>query len=115
MEVDNWLEVIEQILYRFGKKVRKIDEIWEMHARGFEDGHFEAEIEISRDFLEHLDDRCRRPAISELAEILDKYNIPYEIVGDNLIETRLDFPETLTPWKPIVAVFGVFAILLWLG
>jgi len=96
-----WLEIVNKTLIKegFGQPlfglqitkpnqdfglVREIDDKWEMHVRGFKDGHLEPEIEVARKFIEHLDPRYRHtePAISVLAEILDQYNIPYEITGE---------------------------------
>jgi len=82
---------------------------------GFEDGRLEAEIEISRDFIEHLDDRYRRPAISELTEILDEHSIPYKVVGNWKLESELEPPSTLTPWKPLVTLIAIVGILFWLA
>ena len=113
---------IEEILRREGFKdtvlqvwkpgqvfglVKRLDppwEIWEMHVRGFDDGHLEAEIEISRDYLEHLDDRHRRSAAAELSQILNKYGIPHTIERSDNVKLDLEAPEALTPWKPIAAV-----------
>jgi len=92
--------------------VKKLDHPWEMHVRGFEDGHLEAEIEISRDYLEHLDDRYRTSAAEKLGEILSNYGIPYEIKSDGSgVNLKLETPETLTPWKPIALVIGLLGIM----
>jgi len=47
----------------------------QMHVRGFSDGRLEAEIEVSRFYLEHP--LHKRPAARELARILKKHGIPY--------------------------------------
>ncbi len=124
-----WLERVKQALLAEGFEdtilqivkegqvfglVRGISSIWEMHVRGFEDGHLEAEIEISREYIEHLDGKYRKPAISELTKILDKYDIPYEVVGDWKIESKLEPPNTLTPWRPLVTLVTIVGILFWL-
>lgn len=95
--------------------VRRLDppwDAWEMHVRGFEDGHLEAEIEISRDYLEHLDDRYRRSAGVELSQLLSKHGIPHAIERSGNVKLDLESPETLTPWKPIVAL-GVIVLALY--
>ena len=96
--------------------VKKVDSIWEMHVRGFKDGRLEAEIEISRDYFEHLDDKNRRDATLELTQILDAYQIPYQSKG-NLpqMAVTLNPPEQLTPWKPVVAIAALVAFLIWFG
>jgi hypothetical protein len=96
--------------------VKKVDGIWRMHVRGFNDGRLEAEIEISDDFIEHFDDNYRRDATPELTQILDAYQIPYQTEGTlPQMSITLNPPEKLTPWKPIVAIAGIVAFLIWLG
>ena len=95
--------------------VKRLDppwEMWEMHVRGFEDGHLEAEIEISRDYLEHLNDNYRRSAAAELSQLLSKHGIQHIIERSNNVKLDLEAPRTLTPWKPIVAL-GVIALALY--
>ena len=76
-----------------------------MHVRGFNDGRLEAEIEVSRDYFEHLDDDYRRDATLELIQILDAHQIPYEFKGSlPQMEVILLPPKQLTPWKPIAAI-----------
>jgi hypothetical protein len=88
--------------------VKKINNIWEIHFRGFEDGHLEPEMEVSRDYLEHLDDRYRRPAINELTEILDNYNIPYKKTDETQLDLRIECPSTLIEWKPLLDLSVLF-------
>ncbi len=127
IEIEEWLEMAKEVLVRedfrhtalqvvkpgqvFGL-VRKEDDVWEMHVRGFDNGRLESEIEISRDYFEHLDDRFRRDATLELKEILDAYQVPCSIEGDISHSTVvLPYPEGVTPWKPLAVVGGI-AILL---
>lgn len=96
--------------------VRKAGDIWEMHVRGFDDGRLESEIEVSRDYLEHLNDKYRRDATPELKQILDASQISYRIEGDishSII--ALPYPESVTPWKPLVAIAVLVVFLIWLG
>ena len=96
--------------------IKKLDNVWEMHIRGYNDGRLEAEIEVSRDYFEHLDDNYRRDATSELMQILDAYQIPYQSKGVlPQMEITLHPPKQLTPWKPIVAIAALAAFLIWLG
>jgi hypothetical protein len=129
--ISEWLERVKEILIQEGYRdtklqtikqgqvfglVKKVDSVWEMHVRGFKDGRLEAEIEISRDYFEHLDDRYRRDATPELTQILDAHQIPYQTKGElPQMEVILNPPEKLTPWKPIVAIVAVTAFLIWLG
>jgi len=96
--------------------IKKLDNIWEMHVRGFNDGRLEAEIEVSRDYFEHLDDTYRRDATLELMRILDAYQILYQSKGSlPQMEMTLYPPNQLTPWKPVVAIAALIAFLIWLG
>ncbi len=96
--------------------VRKQDEIWEMHVRGFADGRLKSHIEISRDYLEHFNDNYRRDATLELIQILNAHQTPYEFRGSlPQMEVTLLPPEQLTPWKPIVTIIALVAFLIWLG
>ena len=86
-----------------------------MHIRGFNNGSLEAEIEVSRDYLEHLDDKYRRDATLELTTILNRYGIPYQI-NSNLPEwsVTLNPPPQLTSWKPAAFFATVIGLLLWI-
>ena len=96
--------------------VKKLDDTWEMHARGFVDGRLDCEIEASRDYLEHLNDRHRRDATSELANILDNYYIPYYYVDIPVqSETGFEAPTRLTPWKPFLTLALLTAFIVWVG
>lgn len=96
--------------------IRKLDNVWEMHVRGFSDGRLESEIEISRDYFEHLNVNYRRAATLELMQILDAYQIPYQSKGSlPQMEVTLLPPEQLTPWKPIVTIIALAVFLIWLG
>lgn len=131
MRVDEWLQAVKEVLIQEGFQgtilqtmkpgqvfglVRKLDNVWEMHVRGFSDGLLESEIEISRDYLEHFNQRYRRDATSELMEILEAYQIPCTITGSlPQMTVELYPPKKLTPWKPIVGISALVAFLYWLG
>ncbi|MCD6099625.1 MAG: hypothetical protein J7K33_03475 [Candidatus Marinimicrobia bacterium] len=94
--------------------VKKVKDPWEMHVRGFEDGHLEAEFEVSRDYLEHLDDRHRRSAARELSLVLSEHGIPHTIESNSSnIKLNLEVPKTLTPWK-LLLTFGFILFTLYL-
>jgi len=132
-EIQEWLEMAREVLVQDGFRrtplqvvkpgqvfglVKRVDDIWEMHVRGFDDGRLEGEIEISRDYFEHLDDRFRRDATADLKQILDAYEVPCSIEGDIPHSTVvLPYPESVTPWKPLAVLGGisVFLLVLWLG
>lgn len=128
---NEWLQNVKEVLMQEGFSgtilqviepgqvfglVRKQDEIWEMHVRGFADGRLEAEIEISRDYFEHLNDNYRRDATLELIQILKAYQVPYQTKGTlPEMQVTLHPPKQLTPWKPIATLVGVVVFLIWLG
>lgn len=130
-EIEEWLETAKKVLVQEGFRhtllqvvktgqvfglVKKVGDIWEMHVRSFDDGRLESEIEISRDYFEHLDDRFRRDATADLKQILDAYGVPCSIEGDISHSTVvLPYPESVTAWKPLVTVVGIAVFLLWLG
>ena len=131
MNTNEWLQRVQETLIQEGFSgttlqtiksgqvfglIKKLDNVWEMHVRGFNDGRLEAEIEISRDYFEHLNDKYRRDATLELTQILDAYQIPYQSEG-NLPQMGITLypPKQLTPWKPVVAIITIAAFLLWLG
>ena len=91
MNTSEWLQRVKEVLSLEGFNdtflqvrqsgqvfglVKKLDNIWQMHVRGFNDERLEAEIEVSNDYFEHLDENYRRDATPELRQILDAYQIP---------------------------------------
>ena len=127
-EIQGWLEMAREVLAQDGFRhtplqvvkpgqvfglVKRVDDIWEMHVRGFDDGRLESEIEVSRDYFEHLDDRFRRDATTDLKQILDAYEVPCSIEGDISHSTVvLPYPQSVTPWKPLAALGGISVFLL---
>lgn len=97
-----------------------LDKSNEMHVRIIEsyDGFgpfllIDSEIEVPRDYLEHLSqDFKSQPYYGPVLDILRRYGTQYNIVGvlpqDPVLVTR---PTQLTPWKPLaVAAIAVAAI-----
>ncbi|MEJ2047803.1 MAG: hypothetical protein P8X92_07660 [Dehalococcoidia bacterium] len=131
MNTSEWLQRVKEVLSLEGFNdtflqvrqsgqvfglVKKLDNIWQMHVRGFNDERLEAEIEVSNDYFEHLDENYRRDATPELRQILDAYQIPYQSKGSlPQMGITLDPPNQLTPWKPLVAIVAVAGFLVWLG
>jgi uncharacterized ParB-like nuclease family protein len=64
---------------RFGLS-RPLSSLLEWHVRGFADGMLDSEVEISRNWLQHL---AARPGsyYSPLLRILDRIGIPFNVVG----------------------------------
>jgi hypothetical protein len=89
----------------------------QMHVRGFSDGRLEAEIEVSRFYLEHP--LHKRPAARELARILKKHGIPY--AEESILRFPLPvgrMPKSRTDWRrsllhPILyRILAVYSICL---
>jgi len=64
---------------RFGLS-RPLSSLLEWHVRGFADGTLDSEVEISRNWLQHI---AGRPGsyYSPLLTILDRIGIPFSVVG----------------------------------
>jgi len=93
--------------------VKPLDDVYEVHVRGYQDGTIDAEIEVSREYLEHLV-YGSYPYDHYLLEILKKYNIPHKVAKPVESAQKLPKPATLIPWKPlllIAAVVGVIAFI----
>ncbi|NDB32774.1 MAG: hypothetical protein EB150_00080 [Nitrososphaeria archaeon] len=106
----------------------KLKKPWEMHLRLFDRKNgevgIEAEVEVSRDYLQHL--FCQRsPVIYEVEALLKKHQIEYKIWHNqikNHIKTVLnDYKIILaTPnipvfaWKPMLFFIGTVGVFyLW--
>jgi hypothetical protein len=64
---------------RFGL-ARPLSSLLEWHVRGFADGMLDSEVEISRNWLQHLAARSGS-YYSPLLRILDRIGIPFSVVG----------------------------------
>ncbi len=102
--------------------LRKVlGDVWELHLRLYSDGFIDAEIEIRREYLEHIAQSKRINVVYEpyefYREFYDKLHVFYVPENDWIVRIEENFqiklrePSTLTPWKPIV-VGAVFVGLL---
>ncbi|MHA1595941.1 MAG: hypothetical protein ACTSXX_14610 [Candidatus Baldrarchaeia archaeon] len=90
---------------------KPLSDVWELHIRLYDDGFVDAEVEVRREFIEHLTPR-RLNVVYEAFEfyrgIYDKLYILYAPMREWIINildnfnVKLREPNTLTPWKPIV-------------
>jgi hypothetical protein len=93
--------------------VKPLDDVNEVHVRGYQDGTLDAEIEVSREYLEHLV-YGSYPYDHYFMEILKRHNIPHKVVKPIESAQKPPKPATLIPWKPlllIAAVVGVIAFI----
>jgi len=87
--------------------VKRISKEFEVHVRGYDDNTLDAEIEISRDYLQHPF-YGSNPCYDYLINILVKYNIPYQVVRPlPRCPTSLNVPKGLIPWRPIAGFLGL--------
>ncbi len=101
-------------IYRKGQVfglVKPLNETLEVHVRAYRDGSLDAEVEVSRKYIEHLT-AGSEPAVEILTGVLRKHGIPYRVVrppaGGTL--TALS-PGRLTPWKPFAAAALMLVVL----
>ncbi|ADY01505.1 hypothetical protein VMUT_1300 [Vulcanisaeta moutnovskia 768-28] len=92
---------------------------WELHTRIFNDGTIETEVEINRDYLQHLVGP-RFNVVYETYESLRNYVSERKIcirpfgmcIGDVIenIGIELRAPKALIPWKPIAIITASLAL-----
>ncbi|MGC9227737.1 hypothetical protein [Caldivirga sp.] len=99
--------------------VKRLIDPWELHVRIYYNGLIESEVEVSREYLEHLGDYrvyVVYEAFNYYSKAYDKLHMLYKpsgrwVVGVvDHVRIRVLPPKTLTPWKPIVAAAGFFAV-----
>lgn len=92
--------------------VKRLREPWELHVRVYEGGFMEAEVEVSREYVEHLGPYrvyVVYEAFSYYSHVYDKLHVLYKPSRAWVISVKEHFrvrvrpPKLLTPWKPIVA------------
>ncbi len=100
--------------------LRKVlSDIWELHVRIYETGFIDAEVEVRREFIEHLTTSRRINVIYEIfkfyRDVYDKLHVLYVPKRKWIVKVidhfhvRLREPDSLTPWTPLV-VLGIVAI-----
>lgn len=96
---------------------KALDNTWELHLRLYSNGFIDAEVEVRREYIEHLTSGQR---LNVVYEAYDSYKAMYDklhlwyvpsrnwvtSIIDNL-SLELHEPGRLIPWKPIV--LGVVA------
>ena len=98
-----------------------IEPPWELHIRIYHNGFIEAEVEVSRDYFEHLDSNYRVPVIYEAYEYYREFYNKLHIYDTNRekwvirvidhYQVAVKHPETLTPWKPVIVTAVIIALL----
>lgn len=81
--------------------VKPLNKLIEVHVRGYKDGILDAEVELSREYLEHPYEV--KPFYGFLIRILRKYRIPFKVIRPIPPDPKfIRIPKTLTRWKPLV-------------
>jgi len=92
--------------------VKPVDGMWEYHIRGFVDGRLESEIELSRDYFQHLSNEYRADAAAHLVGLLDEAGIPW-VTDEPVVEmARPSLPDNPISWKHLVFLSPVFQALI---
>ncbi|MEM3423933.1 MAG: hypothetical protein QXE51_05150 [Nitrososphaeria archaeon] len=95
--------------------VKPINELIEVHVRGYKDNTLDAEVELSREYLEHLS-AGSSPFYGFLIDILRKYNIPYSVIKPLPPDPEyISIPKILTKWKPLLVICGIGIVILGLS
>jgi hypothetical protein len=80
---------------------RPLSSLLEWHVRGFADGMLDSEVEISRNWLQHLAARSGS-YYSPLLRILDRIGIPFSVVGSILPDAAYVYlPELFGQMIPL--------------
>jgi len=103
----------------------KLKKPWEMHIRMVELKKeliaIHAEVEVSRDYLQHLFSQ-RTPVVYEVGEILAKHGVDYKIWNDKIKKYvhlvfdnyKIKLANPVLPvfaWKPMVFAIGTVGLL----
>lgn len=124
------IEIIKKILLREGfyepilqtwkdgqvfGLVKPLNELFEVHIRAYEDNTLDAEVELSREYLEHIFNESR-PYYGFLIEILRDYKVPYRVIKSIPPDPKLiSVPEILIKWKPLMALAVIFVGIALIG
>jgi hypothetical protein len=90
---------------------KPLENLLEVHIRGYLDNTLDAEVELSREYLEHPYEV--RPFYGYLINILGKYNIPYKIIKPLPRDPQyVSVPKSPTKWKPLIFLgIGIIALI----
>lgn len=89
--------------------VKPLNELIEVHVRGYKDGIIDAEVELSREYLEHLW-YGSKPYYGYLIDILRRYNVPFSIVKPIPPDPMyIEVPQNPIRWKPLLILAVLFS------
>jgi hypothetical protein len=88
---------------------KPLENLLEVHIRGYLDNTLDAEVELSREYLEHPYEV--RPFYGYLINILRKYYIPFEIIKPLPPDPQyISVPKNLTKWEPLIFWIGMILV-----
>jgi hypothetical protein len=88
---------------------KPLENLLEVHIRGYLDNTLDAEVELLREYLEHPYEV--RPFYGYLINILRKYHIPFEIIKPFSPDPQyISVPKNLTKWKPLIFLIGMILV-----
>ncbi len=95
--------------------IKRINENFEVHVRGYRDFTLDSEIELSREYIQHPYD-CR-PFYSLMLHILVKHGIRYDFTRPLPKDPQfLKVPERKISWTEVISagvLLGISIALIW--
>ncbi|NON63152.1 hypothetical protein [Acidianus sp. RZ1] len=98
---------------------KKLNEVWELHIRIFDNGFIESYIEVGREFFEHLGDiraYVAYEAFEYCRDAYEKFHLYNSPANEWITEIYSNFrlelppPSSLTPWKSIIGGLAILGI-----
>jgi len=88
---------------------KPLENLLEVHIRGYLNNTLDAEVELSREYLGHPYEV--RPFYGYLINILRKYHIPFEIIRPlPPYPQYVLVPKNLTKWKSLIFLIGIVGV-----
>jgi len=127
IEAREWLEQVADVLVDDGYHhsvlqvfspgqvfglVKPLDDMWEYHVRGFTDGSLQSEIELSRDYIQHLSNDYRADAAACLVALLDDAGIDWTAAEPVAATILPVLPAQPVSWKNLALLSPVFTALV---
>ncbi|MEM3737266.1 MAG: hypothetical protein QXJ75_04170 [Candidatus Bathyarchaeia archaeon] len=83
---------------------KELDDVWQLHIRGYEDGCLHSEVELRWIYAEHANEPSR-PGHPWILDLLKKFRIEYSErePPEGCLRIKLEPPKTLTEWKSLSA------------
>jgi len=91
--------VMEQQVFGLSKE---LDDVWQLHIRGYENGRLQAEVEVKWIYIEHAKEPSRS-GHPWLRNCLLKLGIPFRETAPpkDCLNPSLELPQSLTKWEDL--------------